>query len=439
MCWSHVNSLWFIAVRDESSETRWRNQALAEMFKIFGFEPKGWEKRFWVFLSLCSDLLTCNAKTYIRNRDEKKQPWQTCPQGIKRGQRCAVCLRSTGVIKFATFPIFASPFICINRGWTYSLAVPFGWTCGTKETEAGPGVPLMKALPPQFFKSKALPQFIAGWGKSYKKYRNAKFCPLLCKSRNKLCVCISRTEHSLPSVVSGINDLCIGICCTYNFSSISVSGADPASFILKWLCPPHNATDLEEQHIMTKHHFKSKCDPLMSKRRICRACVCESNTKTRRIAHHGSFWRYWVTHPDFTRRQPGQGIPGVAWVGISHRCPSKVSEPCKNSSKTAPPLLIAKQVGPLIRVWKGTVKRRSNEQEEFRVMRRGIKWISLIFEYCSHYFYIYDLFARGTEWTNPDVLLWKDGNSSLSLCIPPWLRVWKPVSAMVGELCNTLL
>jgi len=48
-----------------------------------------------------------------------------------------------------------------------------------------------------------------------------------------MCMHVSRIEHNLPSLLSSINELCVGICCTYSFSSVSVSRTDPASFILE--------------------------------------------------------------------------------------------------------------------------------------------------------------------------------------------------------------
>lgn len=133
--------------------------------------------------------------------------------------------------------------------WWSLLAEPMAWRRQKQSLDS----PWWK-LPLQFFKANILAPAVAGRGKSYKKYRNAKFCLLLSKGRNKMHACM---QLNLPSLVSSMNDLCIGICCMWSFSSTLVSRTDPATFILKWLCPPHNATDLQEQNITTKHHLKA--------------------------------------------------------------------------------------------------------------------------------------------------------------------------------------
>lgn len=64
----------------------------------------------------------------------RNKAWTLCPQDIKSHWRSTVCPRSTSIIKFATFLIFASPFRQKKLAWTYTLAAPFGWTCGIKES-----------------------------------------------------------------------------------------------------------------------------------------------------------------------------------------------------------------------------------------------------------------------------------------------------------------
>lgn len=231
MCWSHVNGLWLTAVRDESSEACWGHQPLAELFKSTGFSQEAEERGFGAFL--CCDLLT-QAKSYLGNRDEK--PWQSCPRGT-RSQSCSVCPRTIGVIKLASVLIFARLFIHINWCWTYSLAVPFGWVYGIKKAEAAPGASLIKAPQPQFFKAKVLPQAIAGGVIQSTGMQN----PVLSETKPG---CISSIEHNQPSSVASTDELCIGICSMYQFWSVSVSRTAAAAFIWRWLCPPHNASDL---------------------------------------------------------------------------------------------------------------------------------------------------------------------------------------------------